>query len=55
MQFLLSLSVPVWLPSEKLLEVPVSVFEKIDNFTDDPAEVYAWRDRMADIIEKPGR
>jgi hypothetical protein len=36
--------------AEKLLEVPVSVFEKLDNFTDDPAAVYAWRDRMADLI-----
>ena len=38
--------------AKKLLEVPVSVFEKLDNFTDDPAAVYAWRDRMADLIEK---
>ena len=37
--------------AKRLLEVPVSVFEKLDNFTDDPGAVYAWRDRMADIIE----
>jgi hypothetical protein len=38
--------------AKRLLEVPVSVFEKLDNFTDDPAAVYAWRDAMADLIEK---
>ena len=45
-------SAPWAAEAKALLEVPVSVFEKLDNFTDDPANVYAWRDRIADLIEK---
>lgn len=34
-----------------LLDVPRSVYDSIWNFTDDPKAIYAWRDRLADLIE----
>ena len=34
------------------LDVPLAVMESMTNFTDDPAAIRAWRDRMADLIEK---
>ena len=34
-----------------LLDIPLSVMESLRNFTDDPAAIYAWRNRMADLIE----
>lgn len=37
--------------ARRMLDVPLSVMESLRNFTDDPAAVYAWRDRMADLIE----
>lgn len=37
--------------AKRLLDVPLSVMESLTNYTDDPAAVYAWRDRMADLIE----
>lgn len=36
--------------AKRLLDVPLSVMESMSNFTDDPAAIYAWRDRMADLI-----
>ena len=38
-----------------LLDIPLSVMESLRNFTDDPVAVYAWRDRMADLIETADR
>ena len=35
-----------------LLAVPLSVMESMTNFTDRADAVYAWRDRMADLIER---
>ncbi|MCQ2391922.1 MAG: DUF4091 domain-containing protein [Kiritimatiellae bacterium] len=37
--------------AKQLLDVPLSVMESLSNFTDSPAAIYAWRDRMADLIE----
>lgn len=37
--------------ARRLLDVPLSVMESMVNFTDDPQAIYAWRDRMADLIE----
>jgi len=37
--------------ARKMLDIPLSVMESLRNFTDDPAAIYAWRDRMADLIE----
>ena len=34
------------------LDVPLTVMESMTNFTDDPAAIRAWRDRMADLIEQ---
>ena len=34
------------------LDVPPAVMESMTNFTDDPATIRAWRDRMADLIEQ---
>lgn len=33
------------------VDVPESIFNSFTNFTDDPAEVERWRDRLADQIE----
>ena len=38
--------------ARRLLAVPESVMVSITNFTDDAGAVYAWRDRMAELIEK---
>lgn len=37
--------------ARRLLDVPASVMESITNYTDDPTTVYAWRNRMADLID----
>ncbi len=34
-----------------LLAVPTDVMDTMENFTDDPAKLLAWRDAMADLIE----
>ena len=39
--------------ARELLAVPTSVMESMTNYTDDPAAVYAWRDAMADLLERP--
>ena len=39
----------------KTCEVPVEVCRAIDQFSDDPQVYYAWRDRLAEAIEKAGR
>lgn len=36
-------------------EVPVDVCRAIDQFTDDPKVYYAWRDRLAEAIERSER
>lgn len=41
--------------AKKMLDVPLSVMESLTNFTDDPQVVYAWRDRMADLIDEATR
>ena len=38
--------------AKALLAVPLSVMESMTNFTDSAEAVYAWRDRMADLIEE---
>ena len=37
--------------AKEALEVPLSVMETMTNFTDNPAAIYEWRDRIADLIE----
>ena len=37
--------------ARRMLDIPLSVMESLRNFTDDPVAIYAWRDRMADLIE----
>ena len=39
----------------KACEVPVEVCRAIDQFSDDPQVYYAWRDRLAEAVEKAGR
>ena len=39
--------------ARRLLSVPRSVMDKMDNFTDDPALILGWRNAMADLIERP--
>ncbi|NLB97027.1 MAG: DUF4091 domain-containing protein [Armatimonadetes bacterium] len=44
-----------WLETAKaLLEVPAEVAESMTRYTDDPAAVYRWRDRIARAIETAG-
>ena len=38
--------------AKELLAVPRDVMDTMTNYTDDPAALYAWRDAMADLIEK---
>ena len=38
--------------ARELLAVPATLVESANNFSDDPAALYAWRDEMADLIEK---
>ena len=38
--------------ARKLLEVPKSVMNTMSDFNDDPAALYAWRNAMADLIER---
>ena len=37
--------------AKRLLEVPQDVMVDLKNYTLDPAKIYAWRDKMADLIE----
>lgn len=37
--------------ARELLDVPQNVMQRLNNFTDDPSAVRAWRDEMADLIE----
>ena len=42
-----------WAPEAKrLLAVPETVVKDLANYTFDPAVLYAWRDAIADLIEK---
>ena len=42
-----------WTDSAKrLLAVPESVAKSLTNYSDDPQSIYAWRDEMADLLEK---
>jgi hypothetical protein len=38
--------------AKKLLAVPENVVKDMKNYTYDPAVIYAWRDAIADLIEK---
>ncbi len=37
--------------AQEALAVPREVVDSVGNFTDDPAALYRWRDKMADLIE----
>ena len=37
--------------ANELLSVPTSVMKKMDDYSDLPTPVYAWRDAMADLLE----
>ena len=37
--------------ARSLLAVPDTLVESVRNFSDDPQELYRWRDRMADLLE----
>ena len=37
--------------AKEMVEVPLSIMESMTNFTDDPAAVISWRDRMDELIE----
>ena len=41
--------------ARELLAVPQDVMEAMTKYTDDPTEVYRWRDAMADLIESSNR
>ena len=45
-------SAPWAAEARRLLSVPDSVVTSMTQFTDDPAAVYAWRDAMADLLER---
>ena len=38
--------------AKKFLEVPKSVVNTMSDFNDDPAVLYAWRNAIADLIER---
>ena len=38
--------------ANRLLAVPESVAKSLTNYSDDPQSIYAWRDEMADLLEK---
>ena len=42
-----------WTDSAKrLLAVPESVAKSLTDYSDDPQSIYAWRDEIADLLEK---
>ena len=41
--------------AKELVMVPGRVCEARDNFSTNPADIYAWRDAMADLIESAPR
>ncbi len=44
--------IPGWTKrARELISVPSWVCSERDNFSTDPAVIYAWRDAMADLIE----
>ena len=38
--------------ARELVAVPVTLVKTLGNFADDPETLYAWRDEMADVIER---
>ena len=39
--------------AKALLDVPKNVMNTMNDFNDDPAALYAWRNAMADLIDQP--
>ncbi len=39
--------------AKALLDVPKNVMNTMNDFNDDPAALYAWRNAMADLIDRP--